>query len=248
MLDRTNKILELLTENTKLDIKYLSEKLNVSQVTVRKDLDGLEKRNIVKREHGYAVLLSKDNIAGRMAYHYDIKVKIAKMASTLINDGDTIMIESGSCCALLAETLCSTKKDLKIITNSAFIAELICSKSNFEVILLGGIFQKSSKVMVGPMVRECVCNFYVEKFFIGTDSYSNKTGFTNQDQLRGQAVKDMSIQSDEVVVLTESEKFRLKGTIPLNIGNKIKLVITDNDIDSDSIEELNKQGIEVKTV
>lgn len=58
----------------------------------------------------------------------------------------------------------------------------------------------------------------------------------------------MSIQSDEVIVLTESEKFHLKGTIPLNIGNKIKLVITDNDIDSDSIEELNKQGIEVKTV
>lgn len=69
------------------------------------------------------------------------------------------MIESGSCCALLADTLTQLHKDLTIITNSAFIAEYIRGKSNFQIILLGGIYQQDSQVMVGPMVQECVSNF-----------------------------------------------------------------------------------------
>ena len=86
------------------------------------------------------------------------------------------MIENGSCCALLADTLTATKKDLTIITNSAFIAEYIRGKSNFQINLLGGIYQQDSQVMVGPMILQCVENFFVDRFFIGTDGYSTKTG------------------------------------------------------------------------
>ena len=76
MKNRTNKILELLTSEKKVEVSQLAEYLDVSQVTVRKDLDALEAKGIIKREHGYAVLCSADDINGRIAYHYEEKKKI----------------------------------------------------------------------------------------------------------------------------------------------------------------------------
>ena len=77
MKNRTNKILELLTQKNKIEVSQLSEQLGVSQVTVRKDLDELENKGIIKREHGFALLCSTDDINGRIAYHYEAKRKIA---------------------------------------------------------------------------------------------------------------------------------------------------------------------------
>jgi DeoR/GlpR family transcriptional regulator of sugar metabolism len=245
---RVNQILELLTEAPKLEVTQLAETLGVSQVTIRKDLAELESRGIVMREHGFALLRSADDINGRIAYHYEAKKEIAERAAGLLNDGDTLMIENGSCCALLAEALTRTKKDLTIITNSAFIAEYIRGKSNFQVILLGGIYQQDSRVLVGPMIRQCVENFCVDYFFFGTDGYSEKNGFTNRDQLRAQAVRDMAPQADKIVVLTESEKFSRHGVVPLNITEQVKLVITDHHVESDMIQALQDKKIEVITV
>lgn len=226
----------------------LFEKLGVSQVTIRKDLDALENRGIIHREHGFATLCSTDDINGRIAYHYEKKKKIAERAAKLVNDGDNIMIESGSCCALLADTLTTGRKELTIITNSAFIADYIRGKPNFQVILLGVIYQQDSQVMVGPMIRQCAENFFVDLFFIGTDGYSSKVGFTNREQMRAQAVRDMSLQAKEVIILTESEKFSKHGTVPMNLKDRIKTVITDKKISPDFQSELNQNNIKVITV
>ena len=170
------------------------------------------------------------------------------MAGELISDGDTIMIESGSCCALLADALTSLRKELTIITNSAFIAEYIRGKSGFQIVLLGGIYQPDSQVMVGPMVRECVSNFFVDYFFIGTDGYDSRIGFSNRDQMRAQAVRDMAPQAEQVVVLTESDKFSKRGVVPLNLKDKIQTVITDCHIDTSYIQELQNKNIQVLVV
>ena len=248
MRNRTNKILELLTQEKKLEVSLLATKLGVSQVTVRKDLDNLESRGIIKREHGFALLCSSNDINGRIAYHYEEKRKIALKAAELIEDGDTIMIESGSCCALLADALTQLHKDVTIITNSAFIAEYIRGKSNFQIVLLGGIYQQDAQVMVGPMIQECVSNFFVDYFFIGTDGYDSRIGFSNCDQMRAQAVRDMARQAEQVIVLTESDKFSKRGVVPLNLKQKIKAVITDRQIDFLSVQELQNQGVQVTTV
>ena len=105
MKNRGNKILELLTKDNKIEVSHLAEELGVSQVTMRKDLDTLESKGVIKREHGFALLCSTDDINGRIAYHYEEKRKIAQKAAGLVSNGDTIMIENGSCCALLADTL-----------------------------------------------------------------------------------------------------------------------------------------------
>ena len=241
MKERENKILELSTQNEKMEVALLSELLGVSQVTIRKDLDILEEKGIVKREHGSALLCNTDDISGRIAYHYEEKRRIALKAAELVSSGDTIMIENGSCCALLADVL-------TIITNSSFIADYIRGKSNFQIILLGGIYQQDSQVMVGPMILQCAENFFVNLFFIGTDGYSSRIGFTNQDQMRAQAVRDMARQADQVVVLTESEKFSKHGIVPLNLKEQVKTVITDSKIDDGCLADLINKRIQVITV
>ena len=218
--DRTTQILALLVQEKKIEVTELSAHLGVSQVTVRKDLDAMEAQGLITREHGFAVLSST-------------------------KDGDTIMIESGSCCALLAAALTELRSGITMITNSAFIADYIRRSSDFQIILLGGIYQQDAQVMVGPMVRQCAENFWVDRFFIGVDGWSARAGFTNQDQMRAQAVRDMARQADRVIVLTESEKFDRHGTVPLNLKDQVKAVITDQNIEEQIVTELNARGIEV---
>lgn len=245
MIDRHTKILEYLTENKKVEVVKLSEILDVSQVTIRKDLDQLEELGLVKREHGFARLNSSDDINSRLAYHYDIKLKIAEKAVQLIEDGETIMIESGSCCVLVASEIVKQKKDITIITNSAFIADYIRKLANVKTILLGGDYQNESQVMVGPMLRKCAETFFVDKLFIGTDGYSEKAGFTGNDYMRAEAVRDMAKQVEHVIVVTESSKFQQKGVVSLLPANEVSILITDDAIPKQYEEAFHKQNINV---
>ena len=124
MNKRQSQILDLLNENKKVEVTKLSELLQVSQVTIRKDLDALESSGMLIRAHGYAVLNDSDDINTRMAYHYASKQRIAKQAVQSIEDGETIMIESGSCCALVALEIAAAKKDVTLICLAGSIAYL----------------------------------------------------------------------------------------------------------------------------
>ena len=86
--DRTNQILELLTDEERVEVAELSLRLGVSQVTIRKDLDELEQRGIIQREHGCAVLRNGNDLSARIAYHYESKKKIAEKACELVQDGN----------------------------------------------------------------------------------------------------------------------------------------------------------------
>ena len=246
---RHTKILELLTEKNKVDVTELSQNLGVSQVTIRKDLDMLEKKGLIVREHGFATLNGQDDMNNRLAYHYDIKQQLAKSACQMIEDGETIMIESGSCCALLAQEIASTKKDVTIITNSSFIADYIRQYSQVKLILLGGEYQKEAQVVVGPMTRRCVEAFFVDKFFIGTDGFSKNTGFTGNDYMRSETVRDMAPrQAAHVIVVTESSKFQQVGLVNLLPTQDVYCVVTDGMIPQESEEYLQSQNVIVKKV
>ena len=245
MNKRQSQILDLLTQNKKLKVTELSEVLNVSQVTIRKDLSALEESGIIVREHGYAKLNESDDINNRLAYHYDIKQKIAEKAVESIEDGETVMIESGSCCALVALEIAKTKKDVTLITNSAFIADYIRKTGNVRIILLGGEYQEESQVMVGPITRKCAEGFFVDKLFVGTDGFTKETGFTGNDYMRSEAVKDMAKQASNVIIVTDSVKFQQKGVVSLLDTKKVSYVYTDSNIPEDAEEYLVENNIKV---
>jgi DeoR/GlpR family transcriptional regulator of sugar metabolism len=233
MTERHNRILELLAQNHRIEVTVLAELLDVSQVTVRKDLDHLEERGLIRRQHGFACFGSFDDVGRRIAFHYDIKRRIAKAAAAMVEDEETVMIESGSCCALLAEELANNKRDVTIVTNSAFIANHVRHAPYGRVILLGGEYQRTSQVVVGPMTRKN-CEFFMsDKFFIGTDGFVQRYGFTGRDHHRAQAVRDMAEQAKQVIVLTESDKFFRQGVEGLVRTEDTMAVFTDDKIPRD---------------
>lgn len=226
-MNRKSKLLEVITERSRVEVTELSELFGVSKVTIRKDLDALEEKGLIQREHGFALLASRDDIGGRLAYHYETKRAIARLAAEPVHDGETVMIESGSCCALLAEELATNRRDVTVITNSAFIANHIRRMPQARIVLLGGAYQNESQVMVGPVAKMCAENFFVDKLFIGTDGFSEKLGFMGADHLRAEMTRVMAEQANRVLVLTESEKFDRLSAVALMPLRKISGVITD---------------------
>lgn len=228
-----------------MEVSRLSTLLNVSQVTIRKDLIALEQSGMLVREHGYATLNNSDDINKRLAFHFEQKMQIVKRAAQLVEDGETIFIESGSCCALLAVEIAQTKKDVTIVTNSAFIADYVRKIENVQIVLLGGNYQKESQVMVGPMTAQCAQAYFADKLFIGTDGFSIRTGFTGNDYMRSVAVQDMAKQVEKVIVVTDSSKFYQKGNVSLIATNRIHMLITNPDIPLEQEQYLLEQKVEI---
>lgn len=248
MTDRQTKILEMVNRKRKVEVTRLSEVMGVSQVTIRKDLDVLESMNLLTREHGYAVIRNMSDIGNRLAVCYDIKYKLANAAAELVDDGETVMIESGSSCALLAECLAKTKKDITIITNSAFIARFIrlVGGGVSKIVLLGGEYQKEAEVMVGPLVKNCVKEFYVDKLFMGTDGFIPGVGFTCGDMMRAEAMKSMAESARQKIILTDSSKFEEHGVVLQSRLEDVDMIYTDANIPANIKALLERSNIKVE--
>lgn len=248
MTHRHTTILEALSKHQRAEVSALSELLEVSQVTVRKDLDILEERGLIRREHGYACLNKTDDIGKRLAFNYGIKRRIARAAAALVKEGETVIIESGSCCALLAEELAHAQKDVTIITNSVFIANFIRNAAHTRIILLGGYYQPESQVLVGPMTQKCGEIFFADKFFVGTDGFMPGFGFTGKDHMRSQTVMDLAENARDIFVLTDSEKFSRQGVLGLVRLENVTGVFTDTRIPEDIENMLQANNIALHLV
>lgn len=242
-MNRLEKIIQLVSDYKRIDVNSLSELLGVSKVTVRKDLDKLESKGLLRREHGYAVLNSGDDLNVRLSYNYNVKRKIAEKAAELVQDNDTIMIESGSTCALLAEVLCQTKRNIKIITNSCFIANFLRQYDSCQIILLGGNYQPNSEVTVGPLLKQMVDLFHVDRVFAGTDGFSPEVGFMCKDMMRCEGVQYMADAAEETIILTDSSKFSKPSLVHQLSLDRVSRVITDKELDAENRNLLGSFGI-----
>ncbi len=230
-MTREEEIISIVSQKKKIEVNELSELLNVSKVTIRKDLDKLESRGLLHRQHGFALLNNMDDINYRLAQNYDLKRKIALEASKIVNDGDVIMIESGSTCALLAEELAYIRK-----------------ADSVKVILIGGEYQKESQVNVGPLVKQVISEFYVDKLFVGIDGFDLKRGFTGSDITRCDTTRTLATAAKHTIVLTDSSKFTQNGVVSEFGFNEISKIFTDDGIEEATRTFLNKNKIDVIAV
>ncbi len=244
MNKRQLSILEKATRGENINVKQLAEEFGVSQVTIRNDLKELENSGMLERYHGGAKAVSDDDIMKRMPANYDIKLKIAKAAAELVKDGETVLIESGSTNALLAKELIQ-KKDITIITNSAFIARYIRENPNVKITLIGGDYQHESEVMVGPLARLCLSQFNVDKVFVGVDGFSENTGFTCINLMRAEVARAMADRSNKVCILTDSSKFHTIGVATQFMPADVSILITDSDIPEKSAQVFEKNGVQM---
>lgn len=243
MNKRHTALLEYIIRHGKTEVNTLAEYLHTSKVTVRKDLDYLSERRLLKRERGYAVPNDPDDINYRMAFHMETKQRIARAAAACVQDGETLIVESGSTCTLFAEELSKAKHNITIITNSMYLANYISSYTNIQLILLGGMLQPHSQSLVGPLTKNAITSFHVDKIFTGTDGYSRDYGFTGEDMIRSDTLTAMLGSANHTYVLADSEKFRQPGSVYFLKLEHVYQIITDSGIDPAEKEFLEQHGI-----
>nr|AGS52023.1 transcriptional regulator, DeoR family [uncultured bacterium contig00008] len=248
MNDRIVRILDILSRNKKIKINLFAELLDVSRITLRRDLEKLERRGILRLTHGYADLDGADDTGKRIAFDYSIKRRIAKAAADIVQENETIMVESGSCCTLFAEELAFARKNNTIITNSIFIANYIGRLPNIKIIILSGIFQPDSQVTVGSMTSACMESIYTGKYFLGADGYIPDLGFTGSDYLRAETAANLAEHVDKIYILTESAKFSRRGPYSLISFDKIAGVFTDDGIPKEAEAAILNSGAELHKV
>ena len=243
MLQRHLNILELLETHERLDVTTLAKQFNISPSTIRKDLEYLENQGLLKRQHGYASRVSSDNINYRMAFNYEAKQAIARKACSLVSDGETILVESGSTCALFASIVAEKKRDITIITNSTFIPRYI-AEHNTNIILLGGDYHPDAEVVVGPLVKLCVSQIYVDKFFVGLSGFSPARGFLNSNISRAEAVQSMAMSANKTYVLADNTKLSKLSTIALFPNKQPSAIISNDPIPEEAMDYFQENEIE----
>ncbi|AEC01338.1 DeoR/GlpR family DNA-binding transcription regulator [Parasphaerochaeta coccoides] len=244
MTERKLMIIKLISERGAIEVTELARELGMSAVTIRKDLDQLEQEGLLVRHHGYAVPVSSDDIRYRMTFNYEVKQKIAKMAAGLVKNGESVMIESGSTCAMLAYELAKSRKDVMIITNSAFIADFIRRCAAVRITLLGGYYDHDAQVMSGPLTRLCAQQFSVDKFFMGTDGYEVGQGFSNVDLQRAETVRAMAGSAKHNIIVADSSKFNKRGVVSLMRADEVSYVVTDF-VPENCHSDLERNGVKI---
>jgi len=241
---RQTIILEILGKNNKTAVSELSEKLNVSSVTIRQDLNFLEAEGLLKRVHGGAVLKDADDLVNRLGVNYEKKLRIARKVSSFVNEGETILIESGSVNVLLARELLKNKK-VTIITTNIYIARQFRKSEQSNIIILGGIYQHDSETLVGKITKTCIDQININKAFIGIDGYTIDNGFMLSDLLRAEISTCIIQKAQDVFIVSDSTKFGKEELTNICYPTDIQHIATNDDLSIQFQNEFRKTGIDL---
>ncbi|MEX0987696.1 MAG: transcriptional repressor AgaR [Bacteroidales bacterium] len=248
-VDRREKILELLRENGKVYVHELSKLFKVSEVTIRNDLDQLEKKNHLIRARGGALKMegrvSLDfNLSDKHKLHYPEKSRIGKKAAEFIHDSETIILDSGTTTAEIAKNL-STKKNLSVITNAINIVNILVQNPLINIIIPGGYLRQNSLSLVGPFAAKNFRNLYVDKVYIGVDGFDPLTGAYTPNQEEAHLNEIMIDIAKEVILVADSSKFNRRSLTFICPVSSINTIITDSGISPSDEKILKEAGVNV---
>jgi DeoR family transcriptional regulator, fructose operon transcriptional repressor len=241
-LERQKKIIELLTIKKVLKITELTEELNVSVDTLRRDLNLLTKQGKIEKIYGGVKIIEskfgESTIDERMISHLNEKELIAKKCSEFINDGDCIYLDSGSTTYQIAKYI-KNKKNLTVVTNSIpVINELL--NSEVELIIIGGKVRKNEQSVV---TYEYLFNFSelnIVKAFICASGITIEKGISDYNLEEAITRKKMIELSKSIYVAADSTKFGKDVTIGIASLDKIDFIITDENVTDDFVHHLKK--------
>lgn len=242
--ERQRRILEILGRDSRTSVNELSRRLEVSSVTIRQDLNHLESQGLLRRVHGAAVLKDGDDLDNRLARNYDRKLRIAKKLASLVNEGESILIESGSANVLLARELVKIRS-VTIMTTNVYIARQFRKNPMANIVILGGIYQHDSETLVGKITRMCIDQINIHKAFIGIDGYTTRNGFTLRDMFRAEISSHIIRKAEDVFVVSDSSKFGKKGLTNICQLEDIHHIATNEDLDPVYMEEFQQAGIDL---
>jgi len=245
---RRNNIMEWIREEGSARVKDLAKAFNVSEVTVRQDLERLESEGQITREHGGAFLKSVPQQVRAMTLEHQENRKekstIGKVAATFIREGETIILDSGSTTTEVAANLFDTK-NITVITNALNIALMLGAEPEITVHVSGGHFKAPTLSVSGEKSADYFDGLFAKRLFLATAAVDVEGGLSFPS-LSDIAVKKAMIDAaEEVCLVADSSKVGQRSFCKLGDISLIDTFVTDSGISKAHVQAFEKAGVKV---
>lgn len=245
---RKQEILDMLKSDGSVKVTQLSEKFNVSEVTVRNYLSDMERKGLLSRIHGGAISSYKPyysmNMTQRLETNQSEKVDIANKITQFIEPNDTIMLNSGTT-TLLTFRKFPAAYNLNIVTNSIAIALEASSNPNYNVVLIGGSINTKYQFSFGTDAIAQLKNYHADKFILSVDGIDPVTGFTTYYDKEAEVDRVMIEQSDKCIVAADYSKFQHSAFVKISDLSVADYIVTNKKVDEETETLLKELGVEL---
>ncbi len=246
--DRQHKIKEMITAHGVVKVNELSDLFQVSVLTIRRDLDALEEVGILERSHGGAVLRQNMSVeplfTQKERQQREEKERIGFAAAQMIDEGDMVLVNSGSTTLQVIKAL--KDKKITIITNNIAAAQ-VAEEAAFDIVFLGGNYRTQSNSVAGNFAQLALDRVYANKVIIGVDGFSFTHGLTTPVMLEAEITRAMIDKTvGKVIVVAASSKMGIVSNFKTAPVEKIDTLVTDGAANDFLTElELQKAGIDL---
>lgn len=247
--ERHQQILAQLASGGRVDVMELAEHLKVSTVTIRADLHFLEKSQVLRRIRGGAIAVRPSRYERPVDINASLrsaeKNAIAALAAEMIRDGETIIMDTGSTVAALANTFPRNLTDIAVVTNSLPVATELVDHSGATVIVTGGTLRPRLNSLISPFGDLILKEINADIAFMSCAGVDPTKGFTNGNWEEAEIKKAMIRAAGRVVFLADHTKIGHIATARIALLDQVDTLITDSNTSADILRELRAAGLEV---
>ncbi len=249
---RRESITQQLARENVVHVVELSRQFGISEVSIRRDLERLEREGLLQRVHGGAVAVAVGSSAGELAStttaHVDDKRRIGRVAAALVRPGERVIFDSGTTVLEVARALNGDQADtinLTAITSSLPIVQELGHRPWAHLLLLGGIYLPEYRVVVGPQAVENLRGLHADKMFLGTDGLTFDHGLTTANVLEAEVDRAMVRAAAKIIVVADSSKIGCAGLTTIIPLDKVHVLVTDPGAPEGFLEQMRRLGIQV---
>jgi DeoR/GlpR family transcriptional regulator of sugar metabolism len=243
---RRERLRELVQSRGFASLGELAESLRVSDSTIRRDLEQLERDGVARRTHGGAFWTGESDtlqvFQTRRDDHWAAKTAIGRAAADLIEDHETILLDGGSTTYELARHLVG--RPLQVVTNSLPVAHLLSTSESIDLVMIGGCVRGRTAVAIGPMADAMLHSINVGKAFLSVAGITDR-GYFNSNMMLVESEKAMLDSADQAIVVADSSKFGRVSLSRLCGLHEVHAVVTDWKLESRWKEHLELAGVEL---
>lgn len=247
-LERQKKILELLQEEGAVTVSKLSEILSVTEETIRRDLEKLEKQESLRRTHGGAVPIDEStyelSLEKRKSKNIEAKQKLAEVALSHIASGDTIFLDASTTTFFIAKGL-KKRKNITVITNSLRVVAELCGNSDIKTIAVGGIVSENQSFIGSHAENNIEDNYVANKMFFSSKGVTADAGILESNERESGIKQKMLANSATKYYISDSSKVGKIGFVKLASFEEIDYFITECELDDRMQRVLSDNAVEV---
>ena len=249
--ERLDQIQALVEQQRRVSVAELSERFDVSSVTIRNDLANLERRGLLVRTHGGAMLRAEADqepaFSLRKGFHSSEKERIGRAAAGCVRDGDSIVLDASTTAWQLARHL-KDRQELTVLTNGLFIALELADAPGVTVVMPGGTLRSGSTSLVGDLGASLFERYHIQKGFFGAWGFTLQEGLTDVNQYEVELKRRMVERSKEVIAIVDSSKWGQVAFATFAALEQIDYVISDDPAPTGMLQALRARGIPVTLV